>query len=117
MFGAMVAAALAVDGIFSALGLVPSTRPSIDSIVERGVSWNYTAVLNIVFTLVAAALLALTLRRGARDPVCGMTVDRRKALTAERDGRTHFFCGPGCRAKFEAATAASAAAGDPAPER
>ena len=37
MFGAMVVAALAVDGIFSALGLVPSTRPSIDSIVARGV--------------------------------------------------------------------------------
>jgi len=108
MFGAMVVAALAVDGIFSALGLVPSTRPSIDSIVERGITWNYTAVLNIVFTLVAAALLALTLRRGARDPVCGMTVDRRTALRLEHDGRTHFFCGPGCRAKFEAATAASA---------
>jgi YHS domain-containing protein len=108
MFGAMVVAALAVDGIFSALGLVPSTRPSIDSIVERGITWNYTAVLNIVFTLVAAALFALTLRRGARDPVCGMTVDRRTALRLEHDGRTHFFCGPGCRAKFEAATAASA---------
>jgi uncharacterized membrane protein YraQ (UPF0718 family)/YHS domain-containing protein len=108
MFGAMVAAALAVDGIFSALGLVPTTRPSIDSIVERGVTWNYTAVLNILFTLVAAALFALTFRRGARDPVCGMTVDRRTALTLERGGRTHFFCGPGCRAKFEAATAASA---------
>ncbi|HSS79660.1 MAG TPA: YHS domain-containing protein, partial [Gaiellaceae bacterium] len=106
MFGAMVVAALAVDGIFSALGLVPSTRPSVNSIVERGVSWNYTAVLNIVFTLVAVALFALTLRRGARDPVCGMTVDRSTALTAERGGRTHFFCGPGCRAKFEAATAA-----------
>jgi len=108
MFGAMVAAALAVDGIFSALGLVPTTRPSIDSIVERGVTWNYTAVLNILFTLVAAALFALTFRRGARDPVCGMTVDRRTALTLERGGRTHYFCGPGCRAKFEAATVASA---------
>jgi len=117
MFGAMVVAALAVDGIFSALGLVPSTRPSVDSIVERGVSWNYTAVLNIVFTLIAAALFGLTLRRGARDPVCGMTVDRGTALTAERGGRTYFFCGPGCRAKFEAATAASAAAAEPAAER
>jgi hypothetical protein len=107
MFAAMVVAALAVDGIFSALGLVPSTRPSIDSIVERGVTWNYTAVLNIVFTLVAAALFALTLRRGARDPVCGMTVDRGTALSVEHRGRRYFFCGPGCRAKFEA-TAASA---------
>jgi YHS domain-containing protein len=102
MFGAMVTAALAVDGLFSALGLVPSTRPSIGSIVERPVTWNYTAVLNIVFTLVAAGLLALTLRRGERDPICGMTVDRGKALSTERDGKRYFFCGPGCRSKFEA---------------
>ena len=102
MFGAMVVAALAVDGIFSAAGLVPEQRPSIESIAERGISWNYTTALNIVFTLVAAALFALTLRRGARDPVCGMSVDSGTALSAEHRGRRHFFCGPGCRAKFEA---------------
>jgi uncharacterized membrane protein YraQ (UPF0718 family) len=106
MFGAIVASALAVDGIFSAAGLVPSKRPSVDSITARGISWNYTTALNIVFTLVAAGLVGLTLRRGARDPICGMTVDRRKALTLEVDGRTYYFCGPGCRAKFEAREAA-----------
>ena len=74
---------------------MPSERPSIDSIAARGISWNYTTALNIVFTLVAAGLVALTLRRGARDPVCGMTVDRRKALTLEVDGQTYYFCGPG----------------------
>ena len=36
---------------------------------------------------VFVALFALTLRRGATDPVCGMKVDRAKALTRERDGR------------------------------
>jgi uncharacterized membrane protein YraQ (UPF0718 family) len=60
MFSAMVVAALVVDGIFSWAGLIPSTRPSIDSISSRGISWNYTTVLNIVFTLVALALLWLT---------------------------------------------------------
>src|SRR5215210_1267330 len=102
MFAAMVAAALAVDGIFDALGLIPDERPTIESITERGITWNYTTALNILFTFVAAALLGLTLRRGARDPVCGMTVDRGKALSAEHRGKRHFFCGPGCRAKFEA---------------
>ena len=102
MFGAMVVAALAVDGIFSAAGLVPEKRPSIESITERGISWNYTTMLNIVFTLVAAALFGLTLRRAARDPVCGMSVDRGKALSAEHHGRRYFFCGTGCRSKFEA---------------
>ena len=62
MFGAMVLAALAVDGIFSWAGLVPSTRPSIDSIASRGISWNYTTALNILFSLVAAALLWVSRR-------------------------------------------------------
>jgi uncharacterized protein len=103
MFGAIVASALAVDGLFSAAGLIPTHRPSIDSITSRGIEWNYTTVLNIVFLVVAAALFGLTLRRGARDPVCGMTVDRHK--TPHRsvvDGRTAFFCGAGCKAKFDA---------------
>jgi hypothetical protein len=56
----------------------PETRPSIDSITARGIGWNYTTFLNIVFFGVAAALVGLTVRRGARDPVCGMTVDRSK---------------------------------------
>lgn len=118
MFGAIVAAALAVDGIFSGLGLIPEKRPSVDSITGRGISWNYTTALNIVFTLVAAALFWLTIRRGARDPVCGMTVDRGTAETADYRGKRHFFCGPGCRAKFEADPeryAATGASAGPAP--
>jgi uncharacterized membrane protein YraQ (UPF0718 family) len=59
MFAAMVAAALAVDGIFSAAGLVPHHRPSIDSIASRGISWNYTTALDIVFTLAAVVLAVL----------------------------------------------------------
>jgi uncharacterized membrane protein YraQ (UPF0718 family) len=62
MFAAIVLAALAVDGLFTAAGLVPTTRPSIDSITSRGISWNYTTFLNIVFLGVAAALFGLTLR-------------------------------------------------------
>ena len=118
MFGAMVAAALAVDGIFSGFGLIPQKRPSVDSITWRGISWNYTTALNIVFTLVAAALFWLTVRRGVRDPVCGMTVDRGKAETAVHRGKRHFFCGPGCKAKFEADPeryAATGASAGPAP--
>jgi uncharacterized membrane protein YraQ (UPF0718 family)/YHS domain-containing protein len=103
MFAAMVLAALAVDGIFSAAGLVPSTRPSIDSISSRGISWNYTTFLNIVFFAVAAALFGLTLRRGAKDPVCGMTVDRGAGKpTSTFAGHTYYFCGAGCKAKFDA---------------
>ena len=102
MFATMVIAALAVDGIFSAAGLVPSQRPSVDSVTSRGVSLNYTSVLNAIFLALGAVLLALTLRRGAKDPVCGMTVDRHAGKpTATFGGRTYFFCGEGCKAKFE----------------
>jgi uncharacterized membrane protein YraQ (UPF0718 family)/YHS domain-containing protein len=103
MFASMVLAALAVDGIFSALGLVPTKRPSIDSISNRPISWNYTTFLNIVFLAVAVVLVALTLRRGAKDPVCGMRVDRHAGKpTSIHGGHTHFFCGEGCKAKFDA---------------
>jgi YHS domain-containing protein/uncharacterized membrane protein YraQ (UPF0718 family) len=103
MFATMVSAALAVDGIFSAAGLVPTNRPSIDSISSRGISWNYTTFLNIIFLLIAAALIGLTLRRGARDPVCGMTVDRHAGKpTSTYKGQTYYFCGEGCKAKFDA---------------
>jgi uncharacterized membrane protein YraQ (UPF0718 family) len=79
MFAAIVLAALAVDGLFSAAGLVPTTRPSIDSITSRGISWNYTAVLNIVFLGVAAALFGLTLRPRAEP----------HAIALEHAGRGH----------------------------
>ncbi|HYX87895.1 MAG TPA: permease, partial [Gaiellaceae bacterium] len=102
MFATMVAAALAVDGIFSAAGLIPEHRPSIDSITSRGITWNYTTALNIVFTLVTVGLFGLTVRRGARDPVCGMTVERPKAVKSEFRGKTFYFCGRGCRDRFEA---------------
>ena len=104
MFAAIVTAALIVDGVFSALGLVPSHRPSVDSISSRGIAWNYTTALNIVFFGVAAALIALTLRRGVRDPVCGMRVDPGAGTPTLVDGgRTYYFCSEGCKASFAAA--------------
>jgi len=103
MFVTMAGAALIVDGIFSGSGLVPTHRPSIDSIANRGIHWNYTTALNIVFLLVAAVLVALTLQRGAKDPVCGMTVDRHKtAFKSTYKGRTVYFCSAGCKARFDA---------------
>jgi YHS domain-containing protein len=102
MFMSIVAAALIVDGIFSALDLVPTQRPSIESISERDVTWNYTTFLNIVFLLVAAALVGLTLRRGAKDPVCGMRVDRHKTPhRSEHAGTTVYFCSAHCKARFD----------------
>ncbi len=63
---------------------------------------DYKAPLNVAALLAFVALFVLTMRRGATDPVCGMTVDRSKGLTAVHEGKTYYFCGPGCRTKFEA---------------
>jgi uncharacterized membrane protein YraQ (UPF0718 family)/YHS domain-containing protein len=103
MFGAMVIAALVVDGLFSLVGIVPAHRPSIQSIAERPVTWNYTSVLDVVFGVVFVALIALTLRHGAKDPVCGMTVDRNAGKpTTEHDGHTYYFCSAHCKHRFDA---------------
>ena len=103
MFGAMVVAALAVDGLFSLLGLVPSKRPSIESVAERPLTWNYTSVLDLIFAGVFVVLFALTLRRGAKDRVCGMTVDRHSGKPESiHRGRRYFFCSEHCRQLFEA---------------
>jgi uncharacterized membrane protein YraQ (UPF0718 family)/YHS domain-containing protein len=101
MLCVIVIAALAVDLGFSAAGLIPEDRPSIESITERGISFNYTAVLNILFTLVGGTLVWLTIRRGAQDPVCGMRVDRQATEhTAAFEGRSYYFCSHGCREQF-----------------
>jgi len=42
-----------------------------------------------------------------KDPICGMTVDPKTALHAERDGTKVYFCGAHCRDKFLSAPAGS----------
>jgi Cu+-exporting ATPase len=41
------------------------------------------------------------MRRGATDPVCGMKVDRAKALRLDYAGRTFYFCSEHCLHEFE----------------
>jgi uncharacterized protein len=101
MFVTMVLAALAVDGLFSALGLIPTgPRPSRGDIFGT-IQLDYKLALNVVGLLVFAALFWLTRSRGATDPVCGMKVDRHKAVTADRDGHTFYFCSEHCRSGFD----------------
>jgi YHS domain-containing protein len=38
----------------------------------------------------------------ARDPVCGMDVDEKKAAaTSSYKGATYYFCAKGCKAAFD----------------
>jgi Cu+-exporting ATPase len=47
-----------------------------------------------------AAEIAAPVARMAKDPICGMVVPIATALSAQRAGRTHYFCSQGCRQTF-----------------
>jgi Predicted permeases len=100
MFVTMVIAALIVDGIFSAADLIPTTRPSRDNIFGS-VQVDYKLFLNVFGLIVFAALFWMTRQRGATDPVCGMRVDREKAVPTEVAGETLYFCSDHCWHAFE----------------
>ncbi len=61
-YAAMALAALAVEGIFGWLHLIPKERAA--GILQESVHWNYTSVLNIIFLLLSALLLWRFLRTG-----------------------------------------------------
>src|SRR6185437_2236306 len=54
-YATMVLAAYAVEFAFGGLGLIPAERTA--AIAEEGIRWNYTTILNIVFLVLAAALV------------------------------------------------------------
>jgi uncharacterized membrane protein YraQ (UPF0718 family) len=99
MLVTMIAAALIVDGVFSALGLIPATRPTTAD-VFGSIQVDYKLALNILGVAIFAVLFWLTARRGATDPVCGMKIDRAKAVTAMRDDKLVHFCSDDCRQTF-----------------
>jgi uncharacterized membrane protein YraQ (UPF0718 family) len=58
----MAAAGYIVEIVFGALGIIPTNRTV--GAIGTGPSWNYTAVLNIIFLTIAAALVVRFLRTG-----------------------------------------------------
>ncbi len=103
----MILAALAIDLLFSGLNLIPDTRPSRDDIFGS-ITLNYKFALNVLGAVIFGALFWLTASRGATDPVCGMKVDRDKAVTITENGHTVYFCSEHCRDRYEAEPAAGA---------
>ncbi len=108
-WGVMSVAGLATEGLFSAAGLIPTTRPAV--VAPAHFSWNYTTYLNIVFLALFGLLYWAYRNRGrlgggdgyAIDPVCGMQVETANAPAALIDrGTTHYFCSDHCRRRMEA---------------
>src|SRR6202451_2123505 len=61
-YAAMAAAGYVVELVFGSLGLIPD--PARAKIPDQGVSWDYTSWLNIVFLILAAALIIRFVRTG-----------------------------------------------------
>jgi uncharacterized membrane protein YraQ (UPF0718 family)/YHS domain-containing protein len=100
MFLTMALAALAIAGLFSALGLVPGGARPTRADVFGSVEVDYNLFLNALGVLIFAALFWLSARKGATDPVCGMKVDRLSALRRDHLGGAYYFCSEGCREVF-----------------
>jgi uncharacterized protein len=58
----MAAAGYVVEIVFGLLGLIPTERTA--NVTEASITWNYTTVLNVLFLVLAAALVARFLRTG-----------------------------------------------------
>ncbi len=58
----MALAGYIVEWVFGALDIIPTNRAV--SVIEQGPSWNYTAILNIIFLIAAAVLVWRFLRTG-----------------------------------------------------
>jgi uncharacterized protein len=61
-YTAMAVAALIVEAVFAALGLIPTERQA--QVVEASISWNYTTWLNIIFLILAALLVRRFMKTG-----------------------------------------------------
>jgi uncharacterized membrane protein YraQ (UPF0718 family) len=61
-YAAMAVAAVIVEGIFGAVGMIPRERQA--AIVESSITWNYTTWLNIIFLGLAASLVWRFLKTG-----------------------------------------------------
>ena len=59
---AMAVAALIVEAVFAALGLIPTERQA--QVVEASITWNYTTWLNVVFLILAALLVRRFMKTG-----------------------------------------------------
>jgi uncharacterized membrane protein YraQ (UPF0718 family) len=61
-YTAMVGAGYLVEFLFGVTGLIPTQRSA--TVVQEGISWNYTTWLNIAFLILAAVLVLRFIRTG-----------------------------------------------------
>jgi hypothetical protein len=105
----MSTAGLLTELLFRAAGLVPTMRPT--TIAPSHFSWNYTTYLNLIFLVLFGVLYWLYRNRErlgggdryARDPVCGMQVEKAHAPASRlHAGQRQYFCSDHCAQRFDA---------------
>ncbi|WP_066514589.1 permease [Curtobacterium ammoniigenes] len=121
-WASMSIAGLVVEYLFAAVRIAPPAPASTTALA--GVGWGPTTWLNIVALAVFATLYWLHRTRSvdtsryARDPVCGMQVERAYAPATRRNQtKTSFFCSDHCAARFDSDPARFGAADLPEPNR
>ncbi|CPR12630.1 putative integral membrane protein [Mycobacterium bohemicum DSM 44277] len=81
-YAAMVAAGYLVELLFGAANLIPAQRNS--TVMQAGITWNYTTWLNIAFLVIAAALIARFVTSGGM-PMLRMMGGSPEPATGHRD--------------------------------
>jgi uncharacterized membrane protein YraQ (UPF0718 family) len=61
-YATMITAGYIVEFVFGGLGLIPAHRNA--RVAQTAITWNYTTILNIIFLILAGALLVRFLRTG-----------------------------------------------------
>ena len=104
----MSIAGLVTEGLFHLARLTPTSPSSDRTVGVDDFGFNATTVLDLV-ALVAFALLYLLYRRSrsaaasdyAKDPVCGMQVEKRHpGAVLVTDDTTTYFCSDHCKQRF-----------------
>jgi uncharacterized membrane protein YraQ (UPF0718 family) len=103
----MSTAGLITEELFKGFGWIPRTRPTV--IAGDTLRWNYTTALDVVALVAFVVLYWLYRNRErlgggvgyARDPVCGMQLERAHApASVEHAGHRSYFCSENCRDRF-----------------
>jgi len=87
-YATMVLAGYLIEFLFGGLGLIPTERTA--AIAEEGIRWNYTTILNIIFLVLAAALVLRFFRSGG-----GAMLRMMGGRPDEQDHRAPSGGGPG----------------------
>jgi YHS domain-containing protein len=105
----MAAGGLLTEGIFWALGAIPTNRRV--ATLTAHFEWNYTTYLNFVFVAVAVAVWWMAKNKErfgggkgyALDPVCGMQVATAHApASTMQEEHKVYFCSDRCLERFSA---------------